>query len=62
MAPNQRAVCYKLANLLLDTGGNSDALPLFEQAIRFDPSYDKAWDRIRALGHGVRGTRAGLNG
>lgn len=59
MAPNQRVVGYNLANLLLDTGPTSEALPPLEQAIQFDPSYGKARDRIRALRKGRHGTQAG---
>lgn len=54
MAPNQPVVCYNLANLLLDTGRVSEALVLLEQAIRLNPSYDKARDRMRAVRNGQR--------
>ncbi|MCH8148126.1 MAG: tetratricopeptide repeat protein [Planctomycetes bacterium] len=59
LAPKQSVVCYNLANLLLDTGRISEALPFLEQAVRIDPSYDKARDRIRAVLEGRHGTQAG---
>ena len=59
LTPNQSVVCYNLANLLLDAGRTSEALPFLEQAVRFDPSYGRARDRIRAVLEGRHGTRAG---
>lgn len=59
LAPNQPVVCQNPANLLLDTARISEALPLLEQAIQFEPPYDKTRDGIRALYKGRHGTQAG---